>query len=108
MANREYELGSTDGLPEVRITWGGIETRSTTYRAFASFDAEISDQAWDLVKDCALAAGGGALLASIFSAGIGALPAFWASFSGCIAATGINIASDNVHLRTETTHGDWD
>jgi hypothetical protein len=104
---KEYELGSTDGIPEVRITWSGIETRSTTHRAYVSIDADISDQSWDAVKDCALIAGGGALLTSIFSLGAGALPAFWATFSGCIAAKGINIASDRIHLRTETTHGGW-
>jgi hypothetical protein len=107
IATKEYELGSTDGIPEVRITWSGIETRSTTHRAYVSIDADISDPSWDAVKDCALLAGGGALLASIFSFGAGALPSFWATFSGCIATKGINIASDRIHLRTETTHGDW-
>jgi len=72
-----------------------------------SIDANISDQSWDAVKACALVAGGGAVLASILSVGAGALPGFWATFSGCIAAKGIGIASDRVHLRTETTHGVW-
>lgn len=107
-STREYELGSTDGIPEVRITWSGVETRSTTYRAYVSIDADISDQSWDAVRDCALIAGGGAVLASIFSLGAGALPAFWATFSGCVAQRGVTIASDGIRFRTETTHGDWD
>jgi len=90
IVTKEYELGSTDGIPEVSVTWSGIETRSTTYRAYVSIDANISDQSWDAVKACALVAGGGAVLASIFSAGAGALPGFWATFSGCIAAKGID------------------
>jgi hypothetical protein len=107
MATREYDLGTIDGVPEVRITWHGIDTRSTHHHAIASIDADISDEAWDLVKECALYAGGGAVLASIFTAGAGALPGFWAAFSGCIAAKSIDISSDRIHLRTETHHGEW-
>lgn len=107
MATQEYELGSMDSLPEVRITWGGIDTRTTTIRAYASIDADISDDSWNTVRDCALMAGGGAVLASVFTAGAGALPGFWATFAGCIATKGLDITSDHVHLRTETGHGPW-
>jgi hypothetical protein len=107
MATKEYELGSIDGIPEVRINWRGIQNRSTHHHAYVSIDADISDEAWGAVKECAMYAGGGAILASIFTAGAGAFPGFWATFSGCIAARGIEISNDRVHLRTETHHGSW-
>ena len=107
MSERKINLGKLEGVPEVRIHHWHTEHRHTWHVAYAIVNADISDDAWNSVQNCAIAAGAGAILASIFSVGAGAYPAFWAAFSACVAAAGINLATESVRLTVETEHGDW-
>lgn len=109
MATREFEIGSFDGAPELRIHRFIPQTRWTQHKVFVTITLpdDVAEQGWNDAKDCAIAAGVALGIAAIFSAGAGAIPSFWATFGGCMAAKGINLTSDAINLRFETKHGSW-
>ena len=107
MTKKKFELGQTHGVPEVRVHNWHTEHRHTKHIASVIVDADISDSAWEAVQKCAIAASAGAVLAAIFATGVAAYPAFWAAFSVCILAAGVELSMDSVRLEVETRHGEW-
>jgi hypothetical protein len=107
MTQKTVELGRTKGVPEVRVHHLHTEHRHTEHIASVIINADIGDDAWEAVQKCAIGAGAGAVLASIFATGVAAYPAFWAAFSACAFAAGVDLSMDSIRLEVKTEHGEW-
>ena len=107
MTLKKIELGRMNGIPEVRVHNWHTEHRRTKHIAYALVNADLSSEAWDAVQKCVVGAGAGAILASIFATGVTAYPAFWAAFSACVLAAGVDLSTDSVRLEIETRTEEW-
>jgi hypothetical protein len=115
---RQIELGRSGSIPEVMVKWEGHPIpipyayfRTSSMVAYAEICApdDLLNTSWNDIVNCALAAAGVAVIASIVASPAAALPAFQASFTPCVTAKlGARAGELQVALSTQQhPNGDW-
>ncbi|MBF2000637.1 MAG: hypothetical protein IGS50_05940 [Synechococcales cyanobacterium C42_A2020_086] len=114
---KEFELGSVLGLPEFRTVLDTtcfpprvvVETRTTLLKGFlvVERDEMIDEALWKAIGECLLAAGAGAAVAGVVPGGMVMMPTFMQLFGAHATSKGLDLALNQLRLRTETCYGEW-
>ena len=121
---KKFQLASVDGVPELKTEWTQqcndltgicidlpqLFQRTSQVVAYAEIcgPADLLEEAFNDIKECALLAATAAVVAAIFSDGAAAASAFEAVFEPCIEQKLEDRAAElTVSVGTDQESGEW-